>query len=616
MSTVLTTHSKFSPQFSLSVVRIFAFFNPLKFLHSFDLSFFIIFTLLNNDEFMNKYSRILDLLTGYSKQRIEPVKDIENTKEDYTDIIWLDEMPKEVFAHGHDDADCWIRICKPKELKEPSFKLESAVLELWADKETLKDENRTPKLKQSIFVNGKTLLSTAYPQIEKEFKDYVKDKWLDDLIAYKEQYKSYEKREADFSRLNQAYNDLLNTYNKTEQAGDEFELVAGVGLMCYKLDGKSIQIYRHILTCKAEIDYDPALKEPLIRLLPDVENVIQVETDSLEGCFSEDDIIGAEKAVFGFLKESNFIHNIFDEKIKDALKLFAETIGNGSGYNDDEISIGRTLRINGAGEKPVVYFAPALMLRKINAGGISALCDRIMKTLEEEDVSDKVEEYANRIEEPGVGSMKQEEDTQSLDSYNQETETGKTQQEVKINSRYDLLSLPEFLVFTSMFNVYKVQNKVFSSKLKILEGIEFEPGEKPIYITGTRNYSGHLIVAFENGKIGKITMESYKTEFNRKKLKSAYNNESPLIYIEHIEKDTDFVAISSINKVVLFNTSMINPVGSKTTKGFHVMKSKDGSTMAKIKKPEQVKFHDPNYYRREEGLNVVGFYLKPGDEIQ
>ena len=45
------------------------------------------------------------------------------------------------------------------------------------------------------------------------------------------------------------------------------------------------------------------------------------------------------------------------------------------------------------------------------------------------------------------------------------------------------------------------------------------------------------------------------------------------------------------------------------------MKSKDGSTMAKIKKLEQVKFQEPNYYRREEGLNVVGFYLKQGDEI-
>jgi DNA gyrase/topoisomerase IV subunit A len=166
-----------------------------------------------------------------------------------------------------------------------------------------------------------------------------------------------------------------------------------------------------------------------------------------------------------------------------------------------------------------------------------------------------------------------------------------------------------------MQNVYKVQNKAFKTKLQILSTIEFEPSERPIYVTGTRNYSGYLIAAFENGKIGKITMESYKTEFNRKKLKSAFNNESPLVFIEHVQEDIDLVAISSINKVILFNTRQINPVGSKTTKGFHVLKSKDGSIMINVKKYEQVKFQDPAYYRRDEGLNVVGFYLKQGDEI-
>ena len=569
---------------------------------------------------MNKYSRIFDLLTGYTQRKDQPIRDIDNSKGEYTDIIWLDEMPKDVFDKGTGNSDSWITICKPREMKEPSFKLHSEVLELWADKESLKDENKTPKLKQSVFVNGKTLLSTSFPQIESEFKAYVKEKWLDDLIAYKEQYNIYEKKAADFGRLNQAYNDILNIYNKKEQAGEEFELVVGAGLLCYRKEGNSPQIYRHILTCMADIDYDPVLKEPLIRVLPDVENVIQVETDSLKGSVSDDVILEAEKALFGFLKENNLIHNIFDVKIKDALRLFAETLDNECEYNDDEMSIGRTLRINSAEEKPVIYFAPALMIRKINEGGISALCERLLKSLEE-DSSAKAGQYVQRLEdrrqEVKMYNERAEASEQSDEPIlTQEFESARIQQEVKINGRPDLLSLPEFLVFTSMFNVYKVQNKGISSKIRILEGIEFEHGEKPIYITGTRNYSGYLIVCFENGKVGKITMESYKTEFNRKKLKNAYNDESPLIYIEHTEQDTDLVAISSIKKIVLFNTNQINSVGSKNTKGNYVMKSKDRSTMVKVKKLDQVKFQDPSYYRREEGLNVVGFYLKPGDEIE
>jgi hypothetical protein len=67
--------------------------------------------------------------------------------------------------------------------------------------------------------------------------------------------------------------------------------------------------------------------------------------------------------------------------------------------------------------------------------------------------------------------------------------------------------------------------------------------------------------------------------------------------------------------VILFNTSLINAVGSRTTKGVQVMKAKAGSSMLKVKRLEQTRLTEPEYYRKSEGLNAVGFYLKPGDEI-
>jgi DNA gyrase subunit A len=173
----------------------------------------------------------------------------------------------------------------------------------------------------------------------------------------------------------------------------------------------------------------------------------------------------------------------------------------------------------------------------------------------------------------------------------------------------------EILIFTSLCNVYKVQKKEIIEKYQALQKIDLEPGEKPIYLTGEKRYKGFLIVAFENGKIGKISMDSFQTEYSRKKLKNAFNNESRLIFIELIEHDLDLVTLSSIKKVVLFNTSQINPVGSRTTKGVQVMKAKDGSSMIKVKRLEQTKLTEPEYYRKSETLNVVGYYLKSGDEI-
>jgi DNA gyrase subunit A len=173
----------------------------------------------------------------------------------------------------------------------------------------------------------------------------------------------------------------------------------------------------------------------------------------------------------------------------------------------------------------------------------------------------------------------------------------------------------EILVFTSLCNVYKVQRKEISDKYQAIQKCDFEPGEKPVYLTGEKRYSGFLIVAFENGKAGKIAMSSFQTEYARKKLKNAFNDESPLVFIELIEHDIDLIALSNIKKVILFNTSLINAVGSRTTKGVQVMKAKAGSTMLKVKRLEQTRLSDPEYYRKNEGLNAVGFYLKPGDEV-
>jgi DNA gyrase subunit A len=110
-------------------------------------------------------------------------------------------------------------------------------------------------------------------------------------------------------------------------------------------------------------------------------------------------------------------------------------------------------------------------------------------------------------------------------------------------------------------------------------------------------------------------MTSFSTEYQRKKLRNAFNNESKLIFIERIDDDVDLVSISNIKKVVLFNTVLINPVGSRTTKGVQVMKQKDGSFMMKVERAEHTKLSEPEYYRKSEGLNVVGYYLKKGDEI-
>jgi very-short-patch-repair endonuclease len=230
----------------------------------------------------------------------------------------------------------------------------------------------------------------------------------------------------------------------------------------------------------------------------------------------------------------------------------------------------------------------------------------------EEEVKENIQQQVQRP----VSVTRQKVETQDLfrtESQTKITFENAEQTDSKMKASSNLFSFPEILVFTSNHNVYKVQNRGLTNISQLNSEIEFEAGEKPIYFTGTKNYSGFLIVGFLNGKVAKISMAAYTG--NRRRLQNAYNFEAKLIFIEHIEQDIDLVALSSINKVVLFNTSQINPVDSRATKGVQVMKQKDGSYMTKLKKLNQVKLQDPEYYRKDESLNVVGYYLKQGDEI-
>ena len=210
---------------------------------------------------------------------------------------------------------------------------------------------------------------------------------------------------------------------------------------------------------------------------------------------------------------------------------------------------------------------------------------------------------------PQVDLSKNEERT-SLEFNNQNLN-----KKIELTISTDIFTNSDLLVFTSMSNVYKIQNRGYTTKAQIIEMLDFEPNEKIIYLTGTNIYTGYLIVAFENGRVGKILLSSYQTEFNRKKLKNAFNDESKLIFIKHIENDIDLVVLSSINKVVLFNTSQINPVERRTTKGIQVIKPKNGSRVVIVKELNQVKLNNPEYYRKSESLNVVGYYLKEGDTV-
>lgn len=134
--------------------------------------------------------------------------------------------------------------------------------------------------------------------------------------------------------------------------------------------------------------------------------------------------------------------------------------------------------------------------------------------------------------------------------------------------------------YLNAYDISLVQPSVLGTYLPTLLQLQ---DENIIYVVSTEDFNGFMLFAFENGRVAKINLSSYATKTNRTKVINAFNTDSPLVSIHYIEKDCDFEAVSSINKVLVLDSSQINAKSSKSSQGVNVLKSKNDSIMIEFK---------------------------------
>ena len=177
----------------------------------------------------------------------------------------------------------------------------------------------------------------------------------------------------------------------------------------------------------------------------------------------------------------------------------------------------------------------------------------------------------------------------------------------------------ELLLFSNQFNVYKLKIydipdcKASSLGEYLTNLLGLDSDEKIIYITATDNYEGYMLFFYENGKGAKIDLSSYATKTNRKKLANAYYDGSPLVRMMFMTEDIELVALSSIKKVLVFNTEAIGSKTTRNSQGVQVLLSKKGSTLVSIKTLEEMPLSDVKYYRPK-NIPAIGCYLKEVDK--
>lgn len=161
----------------------------------------------------------------------------------------------------------------------------------------------------------------------------------------------------------------------------------------------------------------------------------------------------------------------------------------------------------------------------------------------------------------------------------------------------------ELLFFTNMNRCYKSRVSEFDEcKASVLGDyvaakLQMDDGETAVFAAVITDYSGYILVFFENGKVAKIDLLSYETKTNRKKLIKAYSDKSPAVAFRCIKQDREFVISTSAGRYLCFDSAAIASKSAKDTQGVAVVSLKKGHKVMNVVDFEEDMFVKPARYR-------------------
>lgn len=161
----------------------------------------------------------------------------------------------------------------------------------------------------------------------------------------------------------------------------------------------------------------------------------------------------------------------------------------------------------------------------------------------------------------------------------------------------------DLLFFTNKCQVYKAKANDFGDTKASVLGeyipakLSMDEGETAVKMVVTKDYKGFLIFGYENGKLGKVPLESYATKTNRKKLANSYSDKAPLADMEFFAEEGEALLESSSGRLLIVNTADIAMKTSRTTQGVAVMKQKKGHRLMSVKKYEAGTFKNEKRFK-------------------
>ncbi len=145
---------------------------------------------------------------------------------------------------------------------------------------------------------------------------------------------------------------------------------------------------------------------------------------------------------------------------------------------------------------------------------------------------------------------------------------------------FETTNRAELLVFTDRQQVYKTRVSDFAdSKASALGDylptkLGMDEGEQALAVVLPEDWSGSLLLFFENGKCARLPLAAYATKTNRRRLTGAYSDRSPLVAVLHLKGEAEVAVRSGEGRCVVFSSSLLAPKTSRSTQGVGVMSIK------------------------------------------
>lgn len=346
-----------------------------------------------------KAVRLVDYLTRLASLRSKLIRDLS----EYEKVLWISDIPCEhgcfTRAWGRDEEhepDEWLEVQNRQEPKLPTVPDQC---QEWIDETSLRNKDDFPELLPAItrqiqnpdWYEDSDQPETIpvmehleqHPSVQQAWDQYVEGKWW----PWAKEHNVWEK-------IHRVYSALFAIHQAQLRLGEEYELVLGLGLLTWQSpNGQSIR--RHLVVADAILEFEARLGKFVVR--PHTEGAkLRPELDMLD---IEEQPPRAEETARSSLAETE---DPWEKgSVEGVLQALVHSI-NSEGVYLDELDAKGTR----ASTKPIVEYAPAVILRRRSDKGLTESLKRIKEDIESgEDIPSEFADLAEirKQDDPELG---------------------------------------------------------------------------------------------------------------------------------------------------------------------------------------------------------------------